>query len=196
MANGTLGPTGALMTANDIMNENEKKKIKGEIISQNSMNEAVKMKKESLKSIDVIKSLTYMISIINNSLIDNNTSNNFEKMIITKKLYKVLDTNNIEVIINYELGEISVLDRDGLMDGTLYISVRNSKNEEVAQGYYNAPNISLEDENDVDCSNVGFKPKGTIKVLCVSKNYNDVNPDDEYKIIVKPVNLWIIENIY
>lgn len=195
IANGIGGRTASLMTANEIINENENKKIEGAIISQNSMNEAVKMKEESLKSNDVIKNLNYMINIINNSLIDNDTSNNFEKMIITKKLYKVLNTNNIEVVINYELGDISVLDRIGIMDGSLDIRVLNSKNEEVAQGYYNAPNILLENEKYVDCSNVGFKPKGSIKVLCISKNYNDVNPNEEYKIIVKPVNLWIIENI-
>lgn len=107
----------------------------------------------------------------------------------------MLDTNNIEVVINYELSDISVLDRMGIMDGNLDIRVLNSKNEEIAQGFYNTPNISLENEKYVDCSNVGFKSKGSIKVLCISKNYDDVNPNEEYKIIVKPVNLWIIENI-
>lgn len=88
IANGIGGRTASLMTANEIINENEKKKIEGLIISQNSMDEAVKMKTESLKSNDVIKNLNYTINVINNSLIDNDTNNNFKKMIITKSFIK------------------------------------------------------------------------------------------------------------
>ena len=195
MANGLGGPAAAMMTANEIAAENAKAKRDGEIIAQNSMNEAVKMKMEAQKSNDIITNIKNMIDIVNSLLIDDDVDKNFNKMKITKTTYKVLDTKNIEVTINYEIDNIKILDKDGILDGSLYLYLLNSKNEAIADGYYNTPNMEIERDKYVRCSNIGFKNKGSIKVVCIAKDFSSVNANEDYQIKVEPIKLWTIEKI-
>ena len=195
MANGLGGPAAAMMTANEIAAENAKAKRDGEIIAQNSMNKAVEMKKQAQKSNSIITNLKNMIDVVNSLLIDDDTDKNFKKMKITKTSYKVLDSKNVEVTINYETDDIKVLKKDGILDGSLNVYLLNSKNELVAEGYYNTPNMEVENDKYVTCSNIGFKTKGSIKVLCVSEKVSSIKSSEDYQIKVKPINIWTIEKI-
>ena len=195
MANGLGGPAAAMMTANEIAAENAKAKRDGEIIAQNSMNEAAEMRKEAQKSNVIITNLKNMIDIVNNLLIDDDIDKSFNKMKITKTTYKVLDTKNIEVTINYEIDNIKILDKDGILDGSLYVYLLNSKNEAIAKGYYNAPNMEIERNEYVSYSNIGFKTKGSVKVVCIAEDFSSIKTDEDYQIKVKPINLWTIERI-
>ena len=159
------------------------------------MNEAVKMKMEAQKSNDIITNIKNMIDIVNSLLIDDDVDKNFNKMKITKTTYKVLDTKNIEVTINYEIDNIKILDKDGILDGSLYLYLLNSKNEAIADGYYNTPNMEIERDKYVRCSNIGFKNKGSIKVVCIAKDFSSVNANEDYQIKVEPIKLWTIEKI-
>lgn len=195
IANGIGGPASAMMTASEIAAKNEKAKRDGEIIAQNSLNEAVKMSIEAQKSNDIISNLENMINSVNNSLIDDDTEKNFDKMKIIKTSYKILETKNIEVTINYELDTINILNKAGILDGSLYISVFNSKQEKIADGYYNTPNMDIEEDKYVIYSDIGFKSKGSLQTVCVSENYKEIDSNETYTIKVEPVNLWVMEKI-
>ena len=91
--------------------------------------------------------------------------------------------------------EIEILNKEGILDGRLYISVYDSKKEKIAEGYYNTPNMEIEYDKYVDCLDIGFESEGTIKTICILKDNKEIDLNETYTIKIEPVNLWIIEYI-
>ena len=55
--------------------------------------------------------------------------------------------------------------------------------------------MEIERDKYVRCSNIGFKTKGSIKVVCIAENFSSIKANEDYQIKVEPINLWTIEKI-
>ena len=128
------------------------------------------------------------ITEFQNLKIDNdNIESKFQMLTFKDFWYDVKTTGNIEVGCNVVL-ESNI--PDGILDGSVKLTVVNNENQPIAIGYYSAP--FSENMNDI-----GFGTyQSTIRylsALCAPYSVNTVSPEDSLAIIVDPIHMWIIE---
>lgn len=86
-----------------------------------------------------------------------------------------------------------ILNKDGVLDGSFKVNVLDEFENIVATGYYNADNIDMTEDNKVYTFNMGFNNKNKFNVICISNNYNNVNLQEKYHVVIEPVHMWMIE---
>ncbi len=200
MANGIAGPVAALATANDIQRENEESRLRGEISAQKSLRDVADCSARKSRSDKLVEIIQNMMLKVTDALIILDTNKLKNKINYDKITYSVTSTKNIEVNVKYTLSDIKVLKKDGILDGSLKVTVFDNDNKIIAEGYYNCKNIEMDESQNrtvINPENIGFKDKGQFNVLCVVNNYKTVrDKKDISRVEIEPINLWIIEKFY
>lgn len=81
-----------------------------------------------------------------------------------------------------------LLGKPSVLDGSIKINVKNSRNEIVGVGYFAAPG-----EGTLDLSKVGFYNGLTFQSICWVNNYNLIQKNQPYTYDIQPNHLWLIE---
>lgn len=140
-----------------------------------------------------------MVEHIENRLFDDkNQKEKFKMLNISDISYEINAGYNFEVKFKYNIsGEIKLLESPAVLDGSLKISIYDKEKKLVAMGYYNAHAISKFDlnyksSNRPELSSVGFSGKKAL-CKCISNNYEEIDKNSEYDVVIEPNYLWIIE---
>ena len=148
---------------------------------------------------EIEMSANNMVEHIENRLFDDkNQKEKFKMLNISDISYEINAGYNFEVKFKYNVsGEIKLLESPAVLDGSLKISIYDKEKKLVAMGYYNARAISKFDfnyksSNRPELSSVGFSGKSAL-CICISNNYEEIDKNSEYDVVIEPNYLWIIE---
>lgn len=200
MANGIAGPAAGIATAIDIQRKNieaEKNILHVRESGKNLYKEAKKVQRDLPKALE---NEELMKKYFEDRLIDDrNPDEKMNNLMITNIEYFITAGRNFNIKAKYKCNkDITLVDSEAILDGSLKIEVYDIEDSMVASGYYVAPGIEKFDLNytgndGFDLNSSGFEKNGEINCICISNNYRDVDEDIEYKVIIKPFHLWIIE---
>lgn len=132
---------------------------------------------------------------------DKNQKGKFKILNISDISYEINAGYNFVVNFKYNISkEIKLIESPAVLDGSLKISVYDKEKKLVAIGYYNAPGIrkfdlNYKSSNRLNLSSVGFSGNGIKKASCkcISNNYEEIDKNSEYDVVIEPNYLWIIE---
>lgn len=148
----------------------------------------------------LVMSTKNMIKHIEDRLFDDKNQNKKFKMLnISDIAYEIDAGYNFVVNFKYNIsGEIKLIESPAVLDGSLKISIYDKEKKLVAMGYYNAYGISKSDlnyeySNGPKPGSVGFSRNGIKKAVCISNNYEEIDKNSEYDVVIEPNYLWIIE---
>lgn len=191
IANGIAGSAAGVATAIDIQRQNEKEKIntlKLREQGKQQYNNILQIKRdlprildEEQKAIDIIKEKLYSDKDINNI---------FNNICIKDIKYEIKKNKNFIVEIDIDTKKVKLIDSFVNVDGTLSIKILDENEKIVATGLYSAPGFDVWDFGEV-----GFNTVDKIKTICITPDelINEIIDTVEYKCIIEPVSLWLIE---
>lgn len=193
MAEGIAGPGAGIMTASRVQAENERRKLEGEITAQNSLKSATRWAGEEKKAGRMALGLERIIGCINEALIIDDINQLQDKIKFTNIDYKILETNNFNVSVEYVLEDLKILNKDGLLDGSFKVDVLDESENVVATGYYNGGNVEINDDNSVYTFNMGLNNGEKFSVICIANDSDNINSQNKYHVELEPIHLWILE---
>ena len=200
MANGIAGPAAGIATAMDIQRKNIEAEKNIQYVREsgkNLYNEAKKVQRDLPKALE---NEELMKKYLEDRLFDDRyPEEKMNYLKISNVEYFITEGRNFNIKAKYKCNkDITLIDSEAILDGSLKIEVYDIDNCLVATGYYVAPGIEKFDLNykgndGFDLNSSGFMKNGEINSICISDNYKEVDEDIEYRIEVKPYHLWIIE---
>lgn len=193
MAEGIAGPAAGIMTASRIERENAERRARSKELVEGSIEQATKWSKAERSNASILSVLKKIKTRIDDCLLSDDKEKLQEKIIIKNTEYEILETNNFRVSFRYNTKYVNILNKEAVLDGSLKFNIYDEEHNLVADGYYNAKNIELEEDN-VDLQ-VGFSSYGYPNVICLSKDRGIIDNNKEYTIEVDFSNLWLMEKI-
>ena len=193
MAEGIAGSAAGIMTASRIERENAERRAKSKELVEGSIEQAAKWGKAERSNASVLSVLKKIKARIDDCLLSDDKEKTEGKMIIQKMKYEILDTNNFRVCFTYDTKSANILDKEAVLDGSLKFNIYDEEHNLVADGYYNAKNIDV-DEDNVDLE-IGFSSHGYPSIICIAKDRKSIDDNKNYTIEVDLSNLWLMEKI-
>lgn len=200
MANGIAGPGAAIATAYDLEKRNREAEENAEAVRESGRKLYSELKSIQANLPAALRAEEGMIQYIENRLFDDkNQHQKFKLLNISDIKYTINDGLNFDVEFKYDLrDELKLINSIATLDGSLKICVYDSENKLVASGYYNAEGMEKFDLKykglgNFDLNAVGFKGIRTRSCKCISSDYKEIDKDGEYKVVIEPNYLWLIE---
>ena len=155
--------------------------------------------KERMRIKDEKDAYTEQLDTIEERLCDDGDINTLFKLIKIKDIkYTIFNSRNFSVNISIETARAKIINKEAIIDGSIVVKVFDDNDNLVAKGIYNAPELGGYSFDEIyfdPFEKAGFSAVDKLHVKCITDdNFVDkINGRKEYKCVVEPLNLWLIE---